>query len=98
MNYVQTITTIRGRGQLTVPHEVRKVLKWPDGDIVVKVESTKSGFKVERLPISHPQNPVKSLTDREWDNLLGQIEAVSSSGKRNTNLTKVLREDRNKHF
>lgn len=30
MNYIQTVSKVRGRGQLPIPQEVRKALNWPE--------------------------------------------------------------------
>lgn len=64
MNYIQKITKVRERGQLTVPQEVRGILQWPNEELAVKIETIQNGFKVERLPISHPQHPKKKLTKK----------------------------------
>lgn len=98
MNYIQTITKIRDRGQLTVPLQVRQALNWMDEELVVKVETTSDGFKVERLPISHPQNPKKKLTEEEWKNIWKQLKRFSKTGKQNVNLTDFIRHDRDTHF
>jgi len=97
MNYIQQITKIRERGQLTVPQVIRKALRWSD-DVLVKLETMENGFKVERLPISHPQNPVKKLSDREWDKILRDMKKISKIGKKTVNLTGYLRKDRDTHL
>ena len=98
MNYAQKITRIRGRGQLTIPQEIREVLQWTDEELMVKVETTASGFKVERLPISHPQNPKKKLTKKEGDKIWADMKRISKLGKQGVNLTEFLRHDRDTHF
>ncbi len=98
MNYTQTISKIRERGQLTVPQDIRAALNWPDDEIVVKVTTINDGFRVERLPISHPQNPKKELTKQEWDRIYKNMEKFSKSGKQNIKLTDFLRHDRDTHF
>ena len=60
MNYNQTISKIRERGQLTVLQSVRSALNWPEDEIMVKVTTIQDGFRVEKLPISHPQHPKKN--------------------------------------
>lgn len=98
MNYAQKITKIRERGQLTIPQEIRDALKWSEENLIVKVETTNSGFKVERLPISHPQNPIKKLSQSQWQNIFQSMKNISNSGKKKVNLTDTLRKDRDSHF
>lgn len=98
MNYIQKITKIRNRGQMTVPLEVRDALQWKANEIVVKIETTANGFRVEKLPISHPQNPRKKLTKKEWDEIFSSMKKISKSGRQDVNLTEFLRHDRDTHF
>lgn len=93
MNYIQRISTIRGRGQFTVPQDVREALQWPNEEIPVKVETTQSGFKVERLSISHPQNPKKKLTKAQAEKIWTDMERISKK-TRGVNLNNILRQDR----
>lgn len=98
MNYVQKITKVRERGQLTVPYEIRKALNWQDQEQMVKIETTTSGFRVEQLPISHPQHPKKKLSEKEWRKIFEDMKRISKLGKQGVNLTKFLRKDRDTHF
>lgn len=98
MNYTQTISKIRERGQLTVPQGIREALNWPEDEVMVKVTTIQDGFRVERLPISHPQHPKKKLTKRQWDKIYEDMEKISKSGKQNIKLTDFLRHDRDTHF
>lgn len=98
MNYIQTISKVRQRGQLTIPQEVRKALNWPEDEVVVKIATIQDGFRVEKLPISHPQNPNKKLTKKQWDRIYKNMEKINKSGKQNVKLTDFLRHDRDTHF
>lgn len=98
MNYTQTISKIRGRGQLTVPHLIKQALDWPEDEVMVKITTIQDGFRVERLPISHPQHPKKKLTRKEWDKIYKDVEKISKSGRQNIKLTDFLRHDRDTHF
>jgi len=98
MNYVQKITKVRERGQLTVPYEIRKALNWHDEQLMVKIETMSSGFKVERVPISHPQHPKKKLTKEEGKKIWEDMKRISKLGKQGVNLAKFLRHDRDTHF
>lgn len=98
MNYLQKITKIRDRGQLTVPYEIRATLNWPQEELMVRVETTANGFKVERLPVSHPQNPKKKLSSGEWSALLKEMKKISRMGKKKVNLGEFLRRDRDAHL
>ena len=97
MNYIQRISKIRERGQFTVPQEVRKVLQWPNEEIPVKVETTGSGFKVERLPISHPQNSRKRITKIQAEKIWADMKRISKK-MHGVNLNNILSQDRNTHF
>lgn len=98
MNYIQTISKVRERGQLTVPLEVREALNWPEDEVVVKIVTIQDGFRVEKLPISHPQHPKKKLTKKQWDEIYKNMEAFSKTGKQDIKLTDFLRHDRDTHF
>lgn len=98
MNYNQTISKIRERGQLTVPQSIREALNWPPDEVMVKIVTIDGGFRVERLPISHPQNPQKKLTKSEWDKIYKDMKRISKSGKQRIKLTDFLRHDRDTHF
>lgn len=80
-----------------MPQEIRDALDWPQEDLIVKIETTSTGFKVERLPVSHPQNPIKKLTQSQWQDVIQSMEKISKSGKQKINLTKILRQDRDSH-
>lgn len=98
MNYTQTISKIRERGQLTVPQQIRQALNWPDDKMMVKVTTIEDGFRVEKLPVSHPQNPKKKLTKKQWDKIWKTFEEFSKSGRQDIKLTDFLRKDRDTHF
>lgn len=98
MNYTQTVSKIRERGQLTIPQDIRQALNWPDDEVVVKVTTINDGFRVERLPISHPQHPKKTLTKKEWDKIYEDFEAFSKTGRQDIKLTEFVRKDRDTHF
>ena len=97
MNYAQKVTKIRDRGQLTVPQEILGALKWVENDLIVKIETTTSGFRVERLPVSHPQNPVKKVNEQGWQDIFKSMEKVSNSDNKTADLTDILRQDRDSH-
>lgn len=94
MNYTQTISKIRERGQLTVPQDIRQALNWPEDEVMVKVTTIQDGFRVERLPISHPQHPKKKLTKKQWNQIWKDFEEISHSGKQDISLKEFVRRDR----
>lgn len=94
MNYTQTISKIRERGQLTVPQDIRQALNWPEDEVMVKVTTIQDGFRVERLPISHPQHPKKKLTKKQWNQIWKDFEEISHSGKQDIRLKEFVRRDR----
>jgi len=98
MNYTQSISKIRERGQLTVPLEIRKALNWPDEEVIVRIVSAMDGFRVERLPISHTQHPKKRLTKNEWDKIYQDMETFSKTGRQDIKLTEFIRKDRDNHL
>lgn len=79
---------------MTVPQSIREALSWPNNDILVKITTTEDGFRVEKLPISHPQHPKKKLTEKEWDRIYGGMKKFSKSGNQDIKLTDFLRRDR----
>lgn len=98
MNYSQTISKIRERGQLTVPQAIREALNWPQDEVMVKIVTINDGFRVERLPISHPQHPKKKLTKKQADEIWKDFQKFSKSGRQDVKLTDFLRKDRDIHF
>ena len=94
MNYTQTISKIRERGQLTVPQSIREALRWSDADTLVKVTTTEDGFRVEKLPISHPQHPKKKLTKKEWGRIWKNFQKIGQSGRQEISLKEFVRHDR----
>lgn len=98
MNYVQTISKVRERGQLTVPQEIRKALNWSEDEVMVKIVTIQDGFRVEKLPVAHPQNPNKKFTPKQWAEIYANMEAFSKTGKQDIKLTDFLRHDRDTHF
>lgn len=98
MNYTQTFSKIRERGQLTVPQTIREALNWPQDEVLVKIVTIQDGFRVERLPISHPQNPQKKLTKKEWDKIYQDMEKIAKSGRQDISLSEFVRKDRDTHF
>lgn len=94
MNYIQTISKIRERGQLTIPQEVRKALNWSEDEIVVKIATIQDGFRVEKLPISHPQHPKKKLTKKQWNQIWQDFAEISRSGRQDISLKEFVRQDR----
>lgn len=81
-----------------MPQTIREALNWPQDEVLVKIVTIDDGFRVERLPISHPQNPRKKLTKKQWDKIYRKMEEISKSGKQNVKLTDFLRHDRDTHF
>ncbi len=98
MNYIQTVSKIRGRGQLTVPQTIREALNWPEEEMMVKVTASQDGFRVERLPISDPQSKKKKLTKKEWNKIWKEFEQFSKFGRQDIKLTEFIRKDRDTHF
>ncbi|MBI4039040.1 AbrB/MazE/SpoVT family DNA-binding domain-containing protein [Candidatus Daviesbacteria bacterium] len=98
MNYTQTIAKIRGRGQLTIPQAIRQALSWNEDEVLVKIITAEDGFRVERLPISHPQQVQKKLTKKQWGKIWQTMEDFSKSGKQNIKLTDFVRKDRDSRF
>lgn len=79
---------------MTVPLDIRQALNWPNNEIVVKVTTIRDGFRVEKLPISHPQHPKKKLTKKEWDKIYKDFEEISRSGRQDISLKEFVRHDR----
>ncbi len=97
MNYIQTISKIRSRGQLTVPQSIRQALNWSQ-DEMVKIVTIDDGFRVERLPTAHPQAKPKKLNKKQWNKIWQDLEEFSKLGRQDIKLTKFIRKDRDTHF
>lgn len=65
---------------------------------MVKIVTIKDGFRVEKLPISHPEHPKKELTKKQWDQIYKDMERFSKSGRQDVKLTEFIRKDRDTHF
>lgn len=83
---------------MTIPQTIRGALNWTDSEVMVKVTTIQDGFRVEKLPVSHPQHPKKKLTKKEWDKIYEDMEAFSKTGRQDIKLTEFLRKDRDTHF
>lgn len=94
MNYSQTISKIRERGQLTVPQYIRQALNWPEDEVIVKITTINDGFRVERLPISHPQHAKKKLTEGKWNEIWRAFDKIRKSGRQDIDLRDFIRKDR----
>lgn len=94
MNYTQTISKIRERGQLTVPQSIRAALNWSEDEVMVKVTTIQDGFRVEKLPISHPQVKKKKLTKDEWNEIWQAFDKIRKSGRQDIDLREFVRKDR----
>lgn len=77
-----------------MPQTIREALSWPQDEVMVKIVTTKEGFRVERLPISHPQTRSKRLTKGDWDKIWHNLDSLSKSGRQNLKLTEFIRKDR----
>ena len=55
------------------------------------------GYKAERLPITHPRNTRKKLTQKESIKIWEDMKQISLAGKQHVNLTDFLRQDRDTH-
>ena len=89
---------IRGRGQFTVPLEVRKALSWPGGEIPVMVTPLpeEDGFKVERMAAPPQGQPRKKLTEKEWNEIWQSMRRISGLGEP-VDLVEFLIKDRESH-
>ena len=87
MSNLQSTTTIRQRGQLTIPDPIRKDVDWTTVGSIVTVAVEKP----DKIIIS-PYSPVKKLN---WNKLWRDIERVRSyKGKGGGNLSRFIAEDR----
>lgn len=91
MNQIQTTGTIRERGQLTIPDEVRQIYDWATPGSVVTISAQKPSEIVIR-----PYSPSQQNVD--WGRLWNEIElARSYFGKYAGSLSGFVVQDREKH-
>lgn len=86
MSKVRTVGIIRERGQLTIPEEVRKALKWaaPSSVVTISVE------KPDEIRIQ----PHKTPEEINWDAIWNSIRLARSFKGKRGNLAKFIAEDR----
>ncbi|MEK7611684.1 MAG: AbrB/MazE/SpoVT family DNA-binding domain-containing protein [Patescibacteria group bacterium] len=89
---LRATATIRQRGQLTIPDEIREQLAWLKPNDVVEIE-TKDSREIIVKPYLAKTDSKKILWQKAW--VATQI-ARSFKGKRG-NLSKFIIEDREKH-
>lgn len=89
---LQTTATIRQRGQLTIPDEIRTSLVWLKPNAIIRIE-TRQEKEVVLKPYLTKLDSQKELWQKAWE--ATQI-ARSFKGKRG-NLSKFIAEDREKH-
>lgn len=82
--------TIRLRGQITIPQEVRKHMKWIDTGSVVHVDARP--FEIKITPY---QEKTKKKVD--WNRLWDQIKLVRSFEGKKGNLSGFIIKDRENH-
>lgn len=91
MTQAQTIGTIRERGQLTIPDEVRQKYDWASPGSVVTISTQKATEIVIR-----PYSPLHQKID--WNRLWNDIELSRSyTGKYAGSLSEFIVQDREKH-
>jgi len=84
-----TISIIRGRGQLTIPDSIRKQVKWADSMSAVSIALVKSNEIVIK--------PHESYVD--WDDVWQGVRKARaiSGGSKAVSATSFLRADRKSH-
>lgn len=86
--YVST-ATIRQRGQLTIPDEIRSHLSWIDVDEVIRIK-TEGDKKI----IIEPYEKERKV---DWKKLRAQLKRVRNFRGKRGNLSRFIIEDRERH-
>lgn len=89
---LQTTATIRQRGQLTIPNEIREQIAWLKPNDVVEIETRDSKEIVVK-----PYTKVKSSNQERWAKTWQAIEVARSFKGKRGNLSKFIVEDRERH-
>lgn len=85
MSYV--VSTIRQRGQLTIPDRVRESRKWASDGSAVLIDDTDP-----QKIIIHPYSEKKEV---DWEKLMRDLERIRSyKGKYKGSLSKFVAKDR----
>lgn len=86
--YVST-ATIRQRGQLTIPNEIRERLAWVDINEAVRIKT--EGDKKIIIEPYEKENKV------DWKKLRAQLKRVANYKGERGNLSQFIIEDRERH-
>lgn len=88
---LQTTATIRQRGQLTIPGEIRNSLPWllPNNVVIVKTTPAK-----ELLIKPYQKEEARKL---DWKKIWEGVELARSFKGKRGNLSKFIAEDRKRH-
>lgn len=85
---MKTVSIIRGRGQLTIPDSVRKIVNWVSPMSAVTI----SVMKPDEIVITPHQKHV------DWDTIWANIrKSRAIKGKGNLSAVEFLEQDRNSH-
>lgn len=87
-----TTATIRQRGQLTIPDQIRQKFSWLKENTVVTIVASPTGEIIIK-PLS-----VSASSDKpNWDEIWRKIKLVRSFKGKRGNLSKFIAEDRYRH-
>jgi len=89
MTYIQGTVIIRDRGQLTIPGEIRKSLKWPAPNAVVSLV-TITGNELIIKPYERQQS-------RDWEKIWLNIKRTRAYQGKRGDLSEFIASDRENH-
>lgn len=89
MNTLQSVSIIRNRGQLTIPDEIRKAIKWIVPLSAVSI-TVKNADEITIRPHTHEKNI-------DWDAVWNAIKLARLQKGTTGSLSEFIAEDRYNH-
>lgn len=86
---IQKTVTIRQRGQITIPDEIRKKISWARTNLVVNFKLTgKNEITIQ---------PYRAVKQVDWDGLFKKLKKIRSFKGKRGNLSEFIIADRENH-
>jgi len=92
---LQTTATIRQRGQLTIPDEIRGAKPWLNTNAIVIIKTTPADELLIKPFYNFPQGKEDKKTN--WKKIWEGVELARSFKGKRGNLSKFIAEDRERH-
>lgn len=89
---LRATATIRQRGQLTIPDEIREQLPWLETDSIVGIE-----MKGLQEVVVRPFRKTQSPSSERWEKALDALKIAQSFAGKRGRLSHFVTEDREQH-